>query len=191
MHNSLAALNDGLRGERIRASRQFENGAFRNPSGAKPEIGNPLPLLGEYVFKGGDREPRVPLPVLDPRPGLSRAAETGLRVTWLGHSTVLLELDGVRVLADPVFGRRWASSDAASLSSTGGLLMPVHWGTFNLALHPWREPAETLYVRAAERGVRLFTPRLGEVLEAARRGFAAWWRALAGDAAAVAAEVVA
>jgi L-ascorbate metabolism protein UlaG (beta-lactamase superfamily) len=30
----------------------------------------------------------------------------GLRVTWLGHSTMLLELDGARVLTDPVFGER-------------------------------------------------------------------------------------
>lgn len=28
------------------------------------------------------------------------------RVTWLGHATVLLELDGVRLLTDPVLGRR-------------------------------------------------------------------------------------
>ena len=28
------------------------------------------------------------------------------RVTWLGHSTVLVELDGVRVLTDPVLRRR-------------------------------------------------------------------------------------
>lgn len=29
-----------------------------------------------------------------------------LAVTWLGHSTVLIELDGVRLLTDPVLGRR-------------------------------------------------------------------------------------
>ncbi|HUS29821.1 MAG TPA: MBL fold metallo-hydrolase, partial [Kofleriaceae bacterium] len=32
--------------------------------------------------------------------------QTGQRVTWLGHSTVLLELDGRRVLTDPVFANR-------------------------------------------------------------------------------------
>jgi L-ascorbate metabolism protein UlaG (beta-lactamase superfamily) len=31
---------------------------------------------------------------------------TNLQVTWLGHATVLLELDGVRVLTDPVLHRR-------------------------------------------------------------------------------------
>jgi L-ascorbate metabolism protein UlaG (beta-lactamase superfamily) len=28
------------------------------------------------------------------------------RITWLGHATVLIELDGVRLLTDPVLGRR-------------------------------------------------------------------------------------
>ena len=31
----------------------------------------------------------------------------------------------------------------------GGTFLPVHWGTFNLALHAWDEPAETL-VKLAE-----------------------------------------
>jgi L-ascorbate metabolism protein UlaG (beta-lactamase superfamily) len=31
---------------------------------------------------------------------------TGLTITWLGHATVLLDLDGVRVLTDPVLGDR-------------------------------------------------------------------------------------
>jgi L-ascorbate metabolism protein UlaG (beta-lactamase superfamily) len=31
---------------------------------------------------------------------------SGARITWLGHASVLLELDGVRLLTDPVLGRR-------------------------------------------------------------------------------------
>ncbi len=31
---------------------------------------------------------------------------TGLAVTWLGHATALIELDGVRMLTDPVLGSR-------------------------------------------------------------------------------------
>jgi L-ascorbate metabolism protein UlaG (beta-lactamase superfamily) len=30
---------------------------------------------------------------------------SGARITWLGHATVLLEMDGVRLLTDPVLGR--------------------------------------------------------------------------------------
>ncbi len=56
-------------------------------------------------------------------------------------------------------------------------LLPVHWGTFNLALHAWNEPAETLLALAAPRGVRVLTPGLGEAFEPARvEGPKAWWR---------------
>ena len=36
-----------------------------------------------------------------------------MRATWLGHSTVLLEIDGVRVLTDPVWGLRASPSQLA------------------------------------------------------------------------------
>lgn len=32
--------------------------------------------------------------------------ESGLRVTWFGHSSTLIELDGDRVLTDPVWSER-------------------------------------------------------------------------------------
>lgn len=37
---------------------------------------------------------------------MTSAPPQPLSVTWLGHATVLLELDGTRVLTDPVLGRR-------------------------------------------------------------------------------------
>jgi L-ascorbate metabolism protein UlaG (beta-lactamase superfamily) len=336
----------GERRERVLASPRFGDGKFRNTHGILPGLkGNPLPTLGEYFFGGGERIPKVPLPVLDPRAGWAAPIETELRVTWLGHSTLLLESAGVRVLTDPVFGDRasplsfagprrfhatpvsieqlppldavlvshdhydhlcrasiqallardvpfitalgvgarleafgvpveriveldwWESwqSPAAGLRFTaapaqhfsgralhdrnhtlwaswvieterskvffsgdsgltdefqqigaqlgpfdlvmleigawhpswgdihlgptnaleaftwlrGKALLPVHWGTFNLAIHPWDEPAETLWNLAAARGSRLFTPKLGEVLEPARVEIPnAWWRQL-------------
>jgi L-ascorbate metabolism protein UlaG (beta-lactamase superfamily) len=42
-----------------------------------------------------------------------RLPGTGLRVTWLGHSTVLIEIDGLRVLTDPVCGARASPSQRA------------------------------------------------------------------------------
>ena len=47
----------------------------------------------------------------------------------------------------------------------GGTLLPVHWGTFDLALHAWDEPAETLVRLAAEQSLRVLTPSLGQVIE--------------------------
>lgn len=57
--------------------------------------------------------------------------------------------------------------------------MPVHWGTFNLAIHAWDEPAETLWKLAEAQKVRILTPRLGGSVEPARiETPTAWWRAL-------------
>lgn len=39
------------------------------------------------------------------KPDLSESGP-GLRVTWLGHATVLVEIDGLNVLTDPVFSQR-------------------------------------------------------------------------------------
>lgn len=335
----------GLRLERVRASRQWRDGVFRNTAPVGPGLkSSPLPLLGEFFFSGAERTPRVALPLDDPRPAWSRAPQTGLRLTWLGHSTVLLELDGARVLTDPVFGERasplsfagprrfhpvpvalaelppldlvvlshdhydhlcrdtmaalarmsvpivtalgvgarlealgidarriteldwhestqvgplrvtaapsqhfsgravgdrnhtlWASwvlegtrhkvyfsgdtgftDEFRSIGERygpfdlvmlevgawneawgdihlgpknalrafdmlgGGALLPVHWGTFNLALHAWDEPAETLLAEAG--GRRIVTPGLGRVVELAHlEGATPWWREVSAE----------
>jgi hypothetical protein len=62
----------------------------------------------------------------------------------------------------------------------GGSFLPVHWGTFDLALHAWDEPAETLLALAPQRSVQLVMPRLGEPLEPARApSVEPWWRPIA------------
>jgi hypothetical protein len=59
----------------------------------------------------------------------------------------------------------------------GGTFLPVHWGTFDLALHPWDEPAETLLSLAQMQGVRVITPRLGDPIEPSLvEGPTPWWR---------------
>lgn len=60
-----------------------------------------------FLFNGHKhRVPRQPLPVV-PMNGYGRTpAGPGLRFAWLGHAGVLLEIDGKRVLIDPVFSRR-------------------------------------------------------------------------------------
>lgn len=98
----------GLRRERVTASKQFDGRVFRNTNRNKgPELkGSSWGMLREYFAADTHRVPETMLPVERPHEAWLEPIDTGLRVTWLGHSTVLLEIDGVRVLTDPVFGQR-------------------------------------------------------------------------------------
>ncbi|MBL8020812.1 MAG: MBL fold metallo-hydrolase [Leptospirales bacterium] len=55
-------------------------------------------------------------------------------------------------------------------------MLPVHWGTFNLAIHEWDEPIRRARAAAAAAAVQMPTPRPGEIVDAAR-AFASndWW----------------
>ena len=48
--------------------------------------------------------------VTDTAARLAVPAASGLRVTWLGHSSTIIELDGARILTDPMWGERASPS---------------------------------------------------------------------------------
>jgi L-ascorbate metabolism protein UlaG (beta-lactamase superfamily) len=339
---------DGLRLERMKASPLWTGEAFGNLHPVLPGLRDAQarpPTLTEFLCGGERRVPRAPLPAVDPTSTWSKAPATGLRATWLGHSTVLVEIDGLRVLTDPVWGPRaspsrlagpkrfqpvpiavralppvdvvllshdhydhldyptilelarrevpfvtslgvgshleawgvparriveldwWESHTLAGADLTitaapsqhfsgrslkdrnatlwsslvirssrhavffsgdtgltteytligkrlgpfdlvmlevgafhpawgdihlgpenaiealgllgGGAFLPVHWGTFSLAMHAWDGPAETLFELGPRRGVRLMMPRLGEAVEPALADrVTPWWRAV-------------
>jgi L-ascorbate metabolism protein UlaG (beta-lactamase superfamily) len=50
------------------------------------------------------------LPSMSPLDAWAKMPQSGLRVTWLGHSTMMIEIDGVRILTDPVWGPRASPS---------------------------------------------------------------------------------
>ncbi|MEO6526549.1 MAG: MBL fold metallo-hydrolase [Gemmatimonadaceae bacterium] len=61
----------------------------------------------------------------------------------------------------------------------GAVMLPVHWGLFDLALHGWTEPIERVLVAAAAEGARVLTPRPGELVEPATATKSTpWWPAL-------------
>ncbi|MET8350268.1 MULTISPECIES: MBL fold metallo-hydrolase [unclassified Micromonospora] len=68
----------------------------------------------------------------------------------------------------------------AHLDLRGGLFIPVHWATFNLALHDWSEPVNRLWAEAKARDVRLAVPRPGErVVVDEPPAVDGWWQAVA------------
>src|SRR5262245_44857173 len=98
----------GLRRERMIGSPRFRDGVFHNASGATPGLqrGSALKTVGQFLFGGERRTPPAPLPSENPLERWTRPPDGGLRATWLGHSTVLVEIDGARVLTDPVWSER-------------------------------------------------------------------------------------
>lgn len=338
----------GARLERSKASPRYADGGFHNTHSAVPGLkrGTALPTVSEYFCGDQRRVPFSPLPSVNPLELWTKPFDTGLRATWLGHSTVLVEMDGVRILTDPVWGERasplkfagpkrfqavpvavsslptldaviishdhydhldyptilalaprempfitslgvgahleawgvpveriieldwWEHATLArggvTITATpsqhfsgrtigsrnktlwssfamrgarhgvffsgdtgltpeyeeirqrvgpfdlvmlevgayhpawgdihlgpqnalealarlgGGAFLPVHWGTFNLALHGWDDPAETLVRLAPSKGAKLVMPRLGEPIEPSRvESLVPWWRAVA------------
>ncbi|MFV0126745.1 MBL fold metallo-hydrolase [Streptomyces sp. HMX112] len=100
----------GERMERIRRSPNFADGAFRNPQEARRgPTGSTLEFARTY-FRKESRRHRAPAGTVPLHPttaaDLARPPASGLRLTWLGHSSVLAEIDGSRVLFDPVWGER-------------------------------------------------------------------------------------
>src|SRR5262245_25981484 len=113
---SLGKRPEGLRLERIQASPRWDGERFRNLHPIIPGLRDPgasMPSLGDFLCGGERRVPTSPLPAMNPIDSWSRPPASGLRATWLGHSTVLIEIDGLRVLTDPVWGPRASPSRLA------------------------------------------------------------------------------
>lgn len=101
----------GLRRERMFQSPRFADGRFHNTpglDGSGHKSGSMLSASSEYFFgnRSVARRPPAAIPTERPLEAWLRPCETGLRATWLGHSTTLLEIDGARVLTDPVWSDR-------------------------------------------------------------------------------------
>jgi len=88
---------------------------FRNP--VPTELGG-LSLMfkvgPKFFFGAAARSPQRVLGPFSTDPRVySTDPQSGLRVTWFGHSSSLVEIDGVRVLIDPVWDERAAPTQWA------------------------------------------------------------------------------
>jgi len=94
----------GARLDRMRSSARYDDGAFTN---VDPMYNDMVGAMAAFTKMSPTAEPEIALPVVNVNAELWKTPPASdLRVTWLGHSTVILEIDGVRLLTDPIFGGR-------------------------------------------------------------------------------------
>lgn len=96
---------EGARLERVRRSPQWRDGEFRNRVPSSTMLPGTLGKTLRMQFFGDEvRTPPTAIPVQ--RPALAPKAGEGLRAVWAGHSSVILDIDGHRVLTDPIWSER-------------------------------------------------------------------------------------
>src|SRR5437868_6741390 len=91
-------------------SPQWKDGHFNNP---QPLVNDIWGSMTGMFHASPDVSPghfQLPMEAVD-RQRFDTPPTSGLRVTWLGHSTLLIEIDGHRVLTDPVWSERASPLD--------------------------------------------------------------------------------
>lgn len=95
----------GERLERVQANAQYRGDAFVNVEPQAPfELSNVGTFISESFFYDEIRVPPSDIPVISvDSNALQLAQEPILKAFWIGHASVYVEIDGIRVLIDPVF----------------------------------------------------------------------------------------
>ncbi|NTX36677.1 MBL fold metallo-hydrolase [Myxococcus sp. CA033] len=103
-HTGFGKSATGARRERMELSPQWKDGHFDNP---QPLVNHFGEMMSGLLHTSPHTSPGEPLAVehINPQRFQSLPA-TGLRVTWMGHSSQLVEIDGHRILTDPVWSER-------------------------------------------------------------------------------------
>ncbi|MBV8860351.1 MAG: MBL fold metallo-hydrolase [Mycobacterium sp.] len=116
LHGAPAALGAQPSGIRAVAERSpnFRDGVFVNlePSSQfSIDREEQRLMLWEVIGRRTATRPAAAIPLATPEPRAFEAPAGQIAVSWFGHSTALLEIDGYRVLTDPVWSERCSPSD--------------------------------------------------------------------------------
>lgn len=97
------ASAEGVRLARMKASPEYRDGTFTNliPTSMDMSAGKMVETMEEFMT-AKNTHPDQPLPV--DFAGKVPSADSLMHITWFGHSAVLLELEGQRILLDPMLG---------------------------------------------------------------------------------------
>lgn len=94
----------GERLEKIKLSKNFKNGSFQNLSETPDlsEDANYFSVIIEFLFGKSKRsEPKIILP--NKKIDLKNLSPSENFMVWFGHSSYFMQIDGVKILVDPVF----------------------------------------------------------------------------------------
>jgi len=78
---------------------------------------------------------------------------------------VMLEIGAFDVMWDSIHLGPDGAARAFEALGRSGLMMPIHWGLFDLALHPWRQPIERMLELAGEKKIMVWAPEPGRPTE--------------------------
>ncbi|MFT3715985.1 MAG: MBL fold metallo-hydrolase [Gordonia sp. (in: high G+C Gram-positive bacteria)] len=129
--------------------------------------------------------------VVGPRHRFFFSGDTGFTERYAEVGDLLGPFD-LTLIAVGAYGDSWPDihidpEEALSIhhlinpgAATESLLLPIHWGTFNLAVHPWAEPIQRLLTGAGTAGVDVCVPRPGGAVDVEKRNGTAyddptWW----------------
>lgn len=110
--STMGASPSGARLARMQKSPNWRDGVFQNLAETSVMVpGKSVKVMAEFFTLRGRRVPDQPLPTTPAtRSTFDAPPADDVRVTWLGHSTVLVELEGQRVLFDPMWAERSSPS---------------------------------------------------------------------------------
>lgn len=107
-YSSASYNSEDIRMTKIENSKQYKDGKFMNKHPWKqPSFTEYFGTMWEFLFGGSERSPKEQLPRQNV--DLSKFYTEGnniLNVTWLGHSSLMINIDGKKILTDPVYETR-------------------------------------------------------------------------------------
>lgn len=116
--------------KRISQSENFQNGQFANGIETKMDFSfsNVNKMIWEF-FTATNTSPKAALPVKFENNTPENTGDSLVYITWYGHSAFLLEMEGKRLLLDPMFGP--AASPVSFTSQRFPYEKPIDLNQFN------------------------------------------------------------